>query len=200
MWFVSICFVRKIIWKAIIFVYEWFVWECLAIFWFVGVEQWEGTAIFAQANSSRLGECSRTSPKSLLECSLKRTNWILSERPSRLDEMASPKQAFAKPPKPSIAILPKRESAAWARTLLSPEQGLLAWARSAARHIIFLTWLLLSVRFIGFLYLKYEACEYAWNIWGYELDWCVGMVLACKTNEMVGNESGMVLVWGMILY
>jgi len=26
------------------------------------------------------------------------------------------------------------------------------------------------------------------------------MVLTCKINEMVGNESGMVLVWGMILY
>jgi len=53
---------------------------------------------------------------------------------------------------------------------------------------------------MGLLYLKYEACEYAWNISGYELDWCVGMVLACKTNEMAGNESGMVLVWDMILY
>jgi len=24
------------------------------------------------------------------------------------------------------------------------------------------------------------------------------MILACKTNEMVGNESGMVLAWDMI--
>jgi len=34
------------------------------LFWFGGVEQWEGIAIFTQANSSPIGESSKTSPKS----------------------------------------------------------------------------------------------------------------------------------------
>jgi len=35
----------------------------LGCFWVAGVEQWEGTTIFAQASSSRLGKGNRSSPK-----------------------------------------------------------------------------------------------------------------------------------------
>jgi len=75
-------------------------------FWLVGVEQWEGTVTFAQARVAvpRLGV--------LLEYSLRRASCVLSERPSRSSEMALPKRAFTKLPRPSVATSPKRESTA----------------------------------------------------------------------------------------
>ena len=116
----------------------------------------------------------------------------------RSSEEGSSKRAFTKPPRASVAISPKRESATQARAPFSPGRVLLARARCVAGQLFFLTWLLLVVWLVGLLYLKYEACDYAWNIWGYEFVGCVGMILACETNGMVGNESGMVLVWDMI--
>jgi len=35
----------------------------------------------------------------------------------------------------------------------------------------------------------HEACEMHGIICGYELDWCACVVLACETNEMVGNQE-----------
>jgi len=37
-------------------------------------------------------------------------------------------------------------------------------------------------------------------ICGYKLDRCDCVILACETNEMVGNQRGMVLLWDEALY
>jgi len=37
-------------------------------------------------------------------------------------------------------------------------------------------------------------------ICGYKLDRCDCVILACETNERVGNQRGMVLVWDEALY
>jgi len=54
------------------------------------------TDILAQANWSRLGKNNRSWPKFLLELSLRRRAFVLSEVSSRLGERGSPKREFVR--------------------------------------------------------------------------------------------------------
>jgi len=68
-------------------------------------EQGAGIDIFAQASSSRLGENSRSSPKFMLEHSLRRRAAFFSDEPSHSSEKAPPKRELAKSSKAYVRTL-----------------------------------------------------------------------------------------------
>jgi len=72
---------------------NWIVWlDCFLVFACMG--QWGRTVIFAQASSSRLGENSRSSHWFLLELSLRRRAFVLSDESSRSGEGVLLKREF----------------------------------------------------------------------------------------------------------
>jgi len=76
------------------------------------MKQGTRNVIFAQASLSRLGESSRSLPRSFSRVLAQARELTFSERPSRSSKMVSPKRVFAKPLRASIAISSKRELAA----------------------------------------------------------------------------------------
>ncbi|QCE09537.1 hypothetical protein DEO72_LG10g757 [Vigna unguiculata] len=80
--------------------------------------------ILAQTSSSRPGKNSGNSLRFLLKCSPRRGVVFLSDELSRPGETASPKRGFTKLSRGIVVVSLKRESAAWARALLSPKRGL----------------------------------------------------------------------------
>jgi len=98
-------------------------------------------------------------------------------------EMASPKRAFAKLPRPSIAVSPKREPAAWARALPSLEWRPLAWARPAAGHTVFLYLVVMDCLMYGSTLFKVWGL---WNAWKF---------VVIELNEWFWYELGMRFKW-----
>ena len=94
------------------------------------------------------------------------------------------------PLRASVAISPKRESVAWAREPLSLEQGLLAWARSAAGHAVYFIFVM------GCLNLWYTLFN-AWGLWNtwYDLWSTSASIRWIWLDYMYPDESSQSLVY-----
>jgi len=138
------------------------------------VEQWGRTDILAQASSSRLGENTRGSPRVLPRALAQARGCVLSDRPARSGETASPKREFVKSSGTHCC------RPVWARTPSLSE----AAAAGCFNSIFFLVWLVVCVIYLITLFKT-------WSMWIYMVVW----FLWTKIGMLAWATHGFLFGW-----